>query len=120
MKLLRLMDLEGDVRVEDGATHAIPDESTPRRLGRSSEEAMEGRRQAASRRLLRAGYGYGVCAPARAKDRGPEYPRALDRWEYLAERGSGIQSLERHSRRECPDEVRISRFGRYPEPPTGR
>ena len=29
MKLLQLMDLEGDVRVEDGATHAIPDESTP-------------------------------------------------------------------------------------------
>jgi purine nucleosidase len=29
VKLLRLMDLEGKVRVEDGATHAIPDESTP-------------------------------------------------------------------------------------------
>ena len=29
IKLLRLMDLEGKVRVEDGATHAIPDESTP-------------------------------------------------------------------------------------------
>ncbi|MCZ6872475.1 MAG: nucleoside hydrolase, partial [bacterium] len=27
--LLRLMDLEGEVRVEAGATHAIPDESTP-------------------------------------------------------------------------------------------
>ena len=29
IKLLQLMDLEGQVRVEDGATHAIPDESTP-------------------------------------------------------------------------------------------
>jgi len=29
MKLLRLMNLEGKVRVEDGATHAIPDETTP-------------------------------------------------------------------------------------------
>ena len=29
IKLLRLMDLEGDVRVEDGAPRAIPDESTP-------------------------------------------------------------------------------------------
>jgi purine nucleosidase len=29
VKLLRLMDLEGKIRVEDGATHAIPDESTP-------------------------------------------------------------------------------------------
>jgi hypothetical protein len=29
VKLLRLMDLEGEVRVKDGATHAIPDESTP-------------------------------------------------------------------------------------------
>jgi inosine-uridine nucleoside N-ribohydrolase len=29
IKLLRLMDLEGKVRVEDGAAHAIPDESTP-------------------------------------------------------------------------------------------
>ncbi len=29
MLLLRLMGLEGDVRVEDGATHAIPDELTP-------------------------------------------------------------------------------------------
>ena len=27
VKLLRLMDLEGDVRVEDGATHAIPADS---------------------------------------------------------------------------------------------
>lgn len=27
--VLRLMNLEGDVRVEDGATHAMPDESTP-------------------------------------------------------------------------------------------
>lgn len=29
MLLLRLMGLENDVRVEDGATHAMPDESTP-------------------------------------------------------------------------------------------
>ena len=29
VKLLRLMDLEGEVRVDDGATGAIPDESTP-------------------------------------------------------------------------------------------
>ncbi len=29
MKLLRLMDLEDEVRVEDGAKYAIPDESTP-------------------------------------------------------------------------------------------
>jgi purine nucleosidase len=29
MLLLRLMGLEGEVRVKDGATHAIPDESTP-------------------------------------------------------------------------------------------
>lgn len=29
IKLLRLMNLEGDVRVEDGAPTAIPDESTP-------------------------------------------------------------------------------------------
>ena len=29
IKLLHLMDLEGKVRIEDGATHAIPDESTP-------------------------------------------------------------------------------------------
>jgi inosine-uridine nucleoside N-ribohydrolase len=29
VKLLCLMDLEGEVRVEDGAPHAIPDESTP-------------------------------------------------------------------------------------------
>jgi len=29
MLLLRLMGLENDIRVEDGATHAIPDESTP-------------------------------------------------------------------------------------------
>ena len=29
MLLLRLMDLEGKVRVADGAAHAIPDESTP-------------------------------------------------------------------------------------------
>ena len=29
MLLLRLMGLEGEVRVEDGAAHAIPDESTP-------------------------------------------------------------------------------------------
>ena len=29
MLLLRLMDLEDEVRVEDGATHAIPDEVTP-------------------------------------------------------------------------------------------
>lgn len=29
MLLLRLMGLEGDVRVEAGATHAMPDESTP-------------------------------------------------------------------------------------------
>jgi purine nucleosidase len=29
IKLLHLMGLEGDVRVEDGAPHAIPDESTP-------------------------------------------------------------------------------------------
>jgi inosine-uridine nucleoside N-ribohydrolase len=29
MLLLRLMGLEGDVRVADGATHALPDESTP-------------------------------------------------------------------------------------------
>lgn len=29
VKLLRLMNLEGDVRVEDGAAHAIPNESTP-------------------------------------------------------------------------------------------
>jgi len=29
MKLLQLMDLEGDVRVEDGAAHAMPDEETP-------------------------------------------------------------------------------------------
>jgi hypothetical protein len=28
VKLLRLMDLEGDVRVKDGAAHAIPGEST--------------------------------------------------------------------------------------------
>ena len=29
VKLVRLMNLEGQVRIEDGATHAIPDESTP-------------------------------------------------------------------------------------------
>jgi inosine-uridine nucleoside N-ribohydrolase len=29
MLLLRMMGLEGEVRVEDGAAHAIPDESTP-------------------------------------------------------------------------------------------
>jgi inosine-uridine nucleoside N-ribohydrolase len=29
VKILRLMDLDEEVRVEDGATHAIPDESTP-------------------------------------------------------------------------------------------
>ncbi len=29
MLILRLMGLEGDVRIEDGATHAMPDESTP-------------------------------------------------------------------------------------------
>ncbi len=29
IKILQLMDLEGDVRVEDGALHALPDENTP-------------------------------------------------------------------------------------------
>ena len=29
MLLLKLMNLEGQVRVEDGATHAMPDENTP-------------------------------------------------------------------------------------------
>ena len=29
MLVLKLMDLEGKVRVEDGATHAMPDETTP-------------------------------------------------------------------------------------------
>ena len=45
MLLLCLMDLEGEVRVEDGAAHAIPDESTPADspgAGLIIEEAMKG------------------------------------------------------------------------------
>ncbi|MEZ4733410.1 MAG: hypothetical protein R3E79_40455 [Caldilineaceae bacterium] len=64
MLLLRLMRLEDAVRVEAGATHAMPDEATPVDSPGATHHHRgdEGRRSPAAYRLLRAAHRYGIGA----------------------------------------------------------